>query len=69
VITGCRRCQDVCPVGDDYARMLQDALDEIPENTPAKEARLADMARAEAAGAPSAGYDSQRRWIGALPKP
>jgi epoxyqueuosine reductase QueG len=69
VITGCRRCQDVCPVGDDYARMLQDALDEIPENTPAKEARLAEMVRAEDAGARSAGYDSQRRWIGALKTP
>jgi epoxyqueuosine reductase len=42
VITGCRRCADVCPVGEDYA-MLADALEEIPENTPAKEQRLAAM--------------------------
>ena len=43
VVTGCRRCADVCPVGEDYEKMLADALDEIPENTPAKEARLAQM--------------------------
>jgi ferredoxin len=63
VITGCRRCQDVCPVGLDYETMLKDALDAIPENTPEKEARLAAMGPDE----PSAGYQSQRRWIGALP--
>jgi epoxyqueuosine reductase QueG len=42
VVTGCRRCADVCPVGADYA-MLADALEQIPENTPAKEKRLAAM--------------------------
>lgn len=65
VITGCRRCQDVCPVGADYA-MLQDALDEIPETTPAKELRLVDMVRAEAAGTLPEAHAAQRRWIGAL---
>ena len=29
VVTGCRRCQDVCPVGADYAGLV-DALEEIP---------------------------------------
>ena len=29
VITGCRRCADVCPVGADYATMLADALDKV----------------------------------------
>jgi epoxyqueuosine reductase QueG len=43
VITGCRRCADVCPVGKDYEAMLADAHTEIPENTPAKEKRLAAM--------------------------
>ncbi len=66
VITGCRRCQDVCPVGDDFARMIGDSLDDIPEATPAKAERLAAMARAEAAGELPAAYDDQRRWIGAL---
>jgi ferredoxin len=43
VVTGCRRCNDVCPVGADYERMLADAHGEIPENTPAKDKRLASM--------------------------
>jgi epoxyqueuosine reductase len=60
VITGCRRCADVCPVGADYDAMLKDALDAIPENTPAKEARLAEMVRAE----PPPAYQKQIRWIG-----
>ena len=60
VITGCRRCADVCPVGADYEPMLKDALDEIAENTREKEARLAAMAASE----PSAPYQRQIRWIG-----
>jgi len=60
VITGCRRCADVCPVGADYDAMLKDALDAIPESTPAKEARLAAMVQAE----PSAAYQKQIHWIG-----
>jgi len=63
VITGCRRCADVCPVGADYEPMLKDALDVIPENTPAKEARLAAMAAADAV-APSPAWQRQIRWIG-----
>jgi ferredoxin len=69
VITGCRRCADVCPVGADYAAMLADALDAIPEATPAKGTRLADMTQAEALGRPGEGYASQERWIGALNPP
>ena len=63
VITGCRRCADVCPVGADYEAMLKDALDVIPENTPQKEARLAAMVAADGA-APSPAYLRQIRWIG-----
>jgi len=37
------RCADVCPVGADYEAMLADAHQDIPENTPAKEKRLAAM--------------------------
>jgi epoxyqueuosine reductase QueG len=69
VITGCRRCADVCPVGADYAAMLADALEAIPEATPAKGARLADMTQAEALGRPGEGYASQERWIGVLNPP
>ena len=46
-ITGCRRCADICPVGADYEAMLRDVGETIPENTPAKEARAAQMAEAE----------------------
>ena len=63
VITGCRRCADVCPVGADYEALLKDALDAIPENTPLKEARLAAMVAAEAAG-PVPARVSRIRWIG-----
>jgi epoxyqueuosine reductase QueG len=66
VITGCRRCADVCPVGADYDAMLKDALDAIPEDTPEKEARLVAMRALEARGDPGPGYREQRRWIGTL---
>ena len=67
MITGCRRCADVCPVGADYAAMLSDALEAIPENTPEKEARAAAMAAEEKSGHLPDAFDDQRRWIGALP--
>jgi epoxyqueuosine reductase QueG len=69
VITGCRRCADVCPVGADYEAMLKDALDAIPEDAPAKGERLAGMTRDEARGEPGEGYASQQRWIGTLNAP
>lgn len=68
VVTGCRRCQDVCPVGDDYAA-LADALDEIPEDNADKRARLAAMLADEAEGALPASYLAAQRWIGALAGP
>jgi epoxyqueuosine reductase QueG len=60
VITGCRRCADVCPVGADYDALLKDAVDAIAESTPGKEARLAAMAAAE----PAPAYQRQIHWIG-----
>lgn len=68
VATGCRRCQDVCPVGTDYAR-LADAVDEIAEANDTKRTRLAGMVDREAAGALPQSYDEARRWIGALRPP
>jgi len=68
VITGCRRCADVCPVGADYEAMLKDALDTIAENTPEKEIRLAEMLAAEQSGVTSEGYAAQQRWIGVMPE-
>ena len=62
VITGCRRCADVCPVGADYEPMLKDAVEAIPENTPAKEARLAAMTKDDA----SAAYQREVQWVGRM---
>jgi ferredoxin len=64
VITGCRRCADVCPIGEDYAAMLEDALAVIPEDNDAKRGELADMLAAEERGEMPDAYDRQRRWIG-----
>ncbi len=66
VVTGCRRCQDVCPVGADYETMLKDALDEIPEASEEKSLRLADMLSAEKAGDLPDAYTGHTRWIGKL---
>lgn len=66
VITGCRRCADVCPVGADYEPMLKDALDDVAEHTPVKEKRLAAMRMLDAQGDPGLGYREQRRWIATL---
>ena len=60
VVTGCRRCADVCPVGEDYEKMLADAHMEIPESTPQKEARLAAMKD------DSIEYRKKKRFIGIL---
>ncbi|MEE2996177.1 MAG: hypothetical protein VX700_03450 [Pseudomonadota bacterium] len=64
VVTGCRRCQDVCPVGSDYERFLEDALHEIPEDTQEKQSRLAAMIDAERADSLPASFTENRRWIG-----
>ncbi|MEC7488842.1 MAG: hypothetical protein VYA17_04555 [Pseudomonadota bacterium] len=64
VVTGCRRCQDVCPVGDDYDRMIGNSLDELPEATAEKQARLDEMLKAEEGGTMPADFDTQKRWIG-----
>lgn len=67
VLTGCRRCQDVCPVGADYEKMLKDALDQIPEDNDAKRARRAAMAAAEAKGEMPDAHREHARWIGKPP--
>lgn len=69
VVTGCRRCADVCPVGADYDAMLKDALDAIPEQTPDKAVRLEAMRLLEARGDPGPGYREQGRWIRLVPQP
>lgn len=66
VITGCRRCADVCPVGEDYAGMLEDAHETLPEDTPQKQARLAEMLTTEETGELPETYSAHRHWIGRL---
>ena len=61
-VTGCRRCQDVCPVGEDYETLLKDALDELPEDTPEKQVRLTDMLKNVTGG----NHQNQQRWIGQI---
>jgi epoxyqueuosine reductase len=68
-ITGCRRCADVCPVGDDYQTMLAGALDTMPEDNEAKKLRLIDMIKAERDGQLPSDYEGQERWIGRLKGP
>lgn len=62
VETGCTRCQDVCPVGEDYARRLAGRLDGIPEETPAKRAELATLRERATAGDRGPYHDP--RWMG-----
>jgi epoxyqueuosine reductase len=63
VVTGCRRCADVCPVGADYPALLRDALEVIPEATPEKEAKRARFAAASDNGPH---YAQQARWVGSF---
>ena len=63
IITGCRRCADVCPVGEDYDDLLKKWVDEIPEESPEKLARLEAMVRK--ATLPKS-FEKQRRWIGGI---
>ena len=62
--TGCTRCVDVCPVGQDYARYLADAQHDIPETTTEKTARLTEMQRKHTVGEKIEGLERSRRWIG-----
>lgn len=63
VYSGCTRCVDVCPVGKDYEQHLKDVQDEIPERTPEKERRLADLARRGEAGDRGPHWVASARWI------
>ncbi len=67
VMTGCRRCHDVCPVGADYDALLKDALDTIAEDTPDKGARLQTMVEREVSGDMPDAFRRQERWFGIRP--
>ncbi len=62
--TGCTRCVDVCPIGEDYARNLQAVQEEIPEATPEKTVSLKEMKQRRTAGERIQGLEQSRRWIG-----
>ncbi|MBI2369260.1 MAG: epoxyqueuosine reductase [Deltaproteobacteria bacterium] len=64
VYSGCTRCVDVCPVGEDYERHLKVIQEEIPESTEAKAARLRAMQQARERGERIEGLERSRRWIG-----
>ena len=63
-VIGCRRCQDVCPVGEDYEPLLKESVDFIAEETPEKKIRLKSMVDGEDEG----NYLAQSRWIGIMEK-
>ena len=67
IYSGCSRCYDVCPVGEDYEAELEVVQQQIAEETPPKRARLAEMAAARTSGTRPAGLERHARWIGALP--
>ncbi len=67
IYSGCTRCYDVCPVGDDYENHLREVQDDIAEETPEKRARLAELAASRASGKRPLGLERHARWIGALP--
>lgn len=63
--TGCTRCQDVCPVGEDYPTRLAPVMEEIPEETDAKRDEL-ELLRQQARSA-GRGPHANPRWVGTLP--
>ena len=63
-VIGCRRCQDVCPIGEDYDSLLKEAVDNIAEETSEKRARLKEMTKNKNEG----NYLAQSRWIGIMEK-
>ena len=67
IYSGCTRCYDVCPVGDDYDDHLREVQQDIAEETPQKRERLAGLAASRASGARPPGLERHARWIGALP--
>lgn len=62
--TGCTRCLEVCPVGDDYEAHLAEAQEVIPETTPQKLIRLEELRGKPRHASP--GYAQSARWIGEL---
>lgn len=66
IVSGCRRCIDVCPVGADYEASLKQHLDKISEDTLEKAGRLAEMIQLEGQDKFPPALEEHRRWIGRL---
>ena len=64
IYSGCTRCYDVCPIGDDYAAHLAEVQETIAEETAGKRERLGRQ-RDGSSDEPS-GLDLHARWIGKL---
>jgi epoxyqueuosine reductase QueG len=65
VNTGCTRCSDVCPIGDDYEN-LEEVHEEIPEATEEKRRRLEDLRQDEQEGNLPSAFQQHSRWIGEI---
>ncbi|CAN5859036.1 hypothetical protein BH24ACT15_BH24ACT15_32430 [soil metagenome] len=69
IVTGCTRCADVCPVGEDYDRFLAEDLATIPEETPAKRDVLAELQQQAATGDRGESFAAMQPWVGRLDPP
>ncbi len=67
VYSGCTRCVDVCPVGQDYEAHLREVQEQIPERTPEKETRLGEMARRRERGDRGPHFSHSARWVDGSP--
>lgn len=66
IVTGCTRCADVCPVGEDYEQFLAEDLANIPEETEEKRQVLIQMQSRAAAGDHGEGFARMQPWTGRL---
>ncbi len=64
IYSGCTRCYDVCPVGEDYVPHLAEIQERIPEATSEKHERLGTMADARRRGEIPPALASHARWVG-----
>jgi|TARA_B100000959_G_scaffold280962_1_gene343893 epoxyqueuosine reductase QueG len=67
VVSGCRRCQEVCPVGTDYDGIMIDRVDQIAEASSAKQDKLDKMMKVESEGSMPGVFATNERWIGSEP--
>ena len=67
IITGCTRCMDVCPVGEDFDEHLADALGVLPaEVVDPNRDQVEEVRRRARGGDRGRRFAELRPWIGAL---